>query len=254
MKLPDEILGRKIEGAYQEYLKRTKTKKPRVKQDKLVKPINIQNPESYIILEGRTHGSYSYPDLLVCMEKTHHNKDWYKTHEALHKEDSLMLTIRQFVDFINLLKTGKGFNGKGNKVDKATLDKILDKILTVRSPWRAEWLDADFKVVNDELYINYNHRAVNGELKPQNSELLEECLMKDKTPGISLGYWLKNATKQGLPPKDIPNGKLYYWFPRKDNNSVARFGADSGGAYLDCGRFPRSSGSALGVRAAKIKG
>jgi len=121
----------------------------------------------------------------------------------------------------------------------------------------AEWLDADFKVKDKKLYINYNHVLdSNGNLIYKNSEVLDKAtLMEDKTPGISLeDYLTNNNTKQGLPSKNVKSGDFYYWFPGDDNNSVARFDADSGGAGLDGDRDPSSvRDSSLGVFAVKDK-
>ncbi len=252
--------------AYEGYLARVKSESKKGNQDNKSKksqatiplkvPSNFNDAESYLILPGRViTKDYSYPDLLVSMEKSYHNNTWHEAHEELHKEDSFMLTIRQYVDFINLLKSGKAHNGKGNSVDKATLDKILDEILTVRSPWRSEWLDAKFSkktsgILNrsEQWYIDY-HKINNGNLE-EVTEKLDECLMNDKTPGISLDSWLSNATTQGLPSKDIPNGDLYYWNPR--DKTVAGLDADSDGASLDCYGGPGVSVAGRGVRRTKI--
>ena len=75
--------------------------------------------------------------------------------------------------------------------------------------------------------------------------------MQDKTPGISLDHWLSNANSQGLPIPNTNNGDLYYWHPR--DNSVARFGSDSGWAGLNCVGGPGDSCPALGVRGARKK-
>lgn len=229
----------------------------RLKPQPAPQPVRVTDPNlnlvDYVILEGQTHGSHTYPDLLAAKQKSLHGNDWYNTQKELHQQNSQMLTIRQYVDFINLLKSGKVYDGKGNKINQTELDQLLDEILTVRDPWRAEWLDADFKVINEKLHINYNHRTINGQLTPQISEPLENCLMKDKTPGIGLDDWLNKANHQGLPSKNISKGNLYYWYPRSDNNSVARFWAYSGWVYLNCGRVPSYSDSALGVRAARTK-
>src|SRR3989344_5409991 len=151
--------------------------------------------ESSIILPGKEYSNYSYPDLLVSMNRTYYKagKDWYDSHKQLQSKDNFMLTIRQFVDFINLLKSGKVYNGLGKEISQRRIDSILDDVLAQRGPCRAEWLDTKFKLVNDVLHINYNHRHVNGQLRPQNSKPLEECLMQDKLPGISLDHWLSNA-------------------------------------------------------------
>ncbi len=222
--------------------------------------VNIQNPEKYIILTGRSHGSYSYPDLFVAMDRTHYGKNWKDAHLALSQEESQMLSIRQFVDFLNLLRSGKVHDGTGRNLNKTKINAVLDEILTVRNPWRSEWLDADFKVkdkklgiVGGKVYMNYEHCVSNGNIIPKHSEEIRGYLASNKTPGIDLDEWLKNATSHGLPPANIKDGSLYYWQPGKDNNSVAGFVADSGGAYLDCDWGPSYAVASLGVRAARKK-
>ena len=199
------------EQTYNPDLKLDKTildKKPNIE------PSTVPNLTSYI---------YVPPiDLYVAKGKTLHGKNWYEAHKELHKQGLQMLTIPEFIEFIKYLKRNPTKDS----------EKILDEILTARKPWRGEWLDADFKFIDDKLHINYNYRTINGELKPLNSEPLEDCLMENKEPGIDLEYWLNNPTKQGLPRKDTPGGKLYYWCPVKDNDSVGGFYANSDGAEL----------------------
>jgi len=238
--------GKPVEGSYQRYLDGIKDP---VQGNTIPGPSNIQNVSSYLILPGRRHGSYEYPDLLVSTIRTHHGENWNQAHKSLKQEDSFMLTIRQYVDFLNLLKSGNVYDGDGKKVDKSTLDGILDDITKVKSFVRAEWLDAKFSsqvMLRKNWHIIYHNQQSN-----EINEPLEECLMSDKTPGIDLSYWLINATSQGLPTSNNLDGSLYYWFPRK--GAVARFYANSDRADLDCNRDPQNSDSVLGVRAAKIK-
>ena len=202
------------------------------------------NKEDYVILEGRTHGSYEYPDILVAKQRSLQGKNWHKAQEALEAEGRFMPTIRQYVDFLTLLKSGKAYDGAGKKINNQELDSILDDILTVRNPWRAEWLDASFSKQGQEFYISY-HRLNQGKLE-QVTEPLQECLMQDKTPGIDIESWLQNANEQGLPSQSTKQEKLYFLHPREGR--VAGFGADSVRASLDCDGYPRGSGSALGVR------
>ena len=249
------IFGKPIEGAYKRYLSEQEKNPPNPGPGSGGKAPYLSGItlEKYLVLEGKTHGSYSYPDILVSTERTHYNKNWHQAHEALHHEGSFMLKIRQFADFLSLLKSGKAYYASGDKAGTQTLNSILDEILAVRDPWRGEWLDADFKVINNTLHINYNHKFINSQLQPGYSEPLEECLMENKPPGISLDYWLRNATSQGLPPVKTPNGDLWYWAaPASDNNFVAWFGSNAGGARLDCSGGPSGSDSSLGVRQAKI--
>ena len=56
---------------------------------------------------------------------------------------------------------------------------------------------------------------------------------------------LASFNKQGLPTKE--GNDFNYWFPRSNNNSVARFGANSDRAGLVCNGYPQFSDSALGV-------
>ena len=70
------------------------------------------------------------------------------------------------------IKGKKIYNERGTAIDSKILEDVYDEIFTVRSPYRAEWLDANFKVVKDRLHMNYNHKIIGGALKPQNSEQL----------------------------------------------------------------------------------
>ena len=227
-------------------------------RDKPLTPSTIPNREQYIILPTKTHGKYTYPDMLVAMDLTHLGKTWYDTHKLLAAEGNKMLTICQFVDFINLIKTGRAFNGAGKPVDKRRLDTIIDNIMTVRNPVRAEWFDAKFESrggfagVGNKMYINYNHTVdAAGNIKLGKTEQLEPYFESDKKPGINAEQWLRDASIYGIPKPNIATGDLYYWHPRNDH--VARFDAYSGGAYLSCDGDPTDSGARLGVRASREK-
>ena len=168
--------------------------------------------------------------LYVSEEKNLHGKNWYQTHKELHKQNLQMLTIKQFAEFLKFLKENP--NPKH--------EKILDEILTVREPWRAEWLDAYFEERKDGMYILTKNKT--------KAKKLSNYLDEDREPGIDLDYWLKNATSQRLPPKNTPKGSLYYWCP--EDGRVARFYAYSDRAVLDCYRDPGYSDWSLGVRSA----
>ncbi len=245
MKLPDELFGKSTKDAYQKYLEDSAKKPPEPPKPERKIIADISAPESYILLEGKAHGSYSYPDILVSMDKFLPNLNWQQAHEALQKENSLMLAPRQYVDFLNLLKSGNAYDGNGNKIDSSRLSAMLEDITAVRDPWRAEWLDAKFG--NDA--ITYHKINPDGSSK-QVTEPLEECLTQDRTPGIDLDDWIKRANNQGLPPENVKEGSLYYWYPR--NGCVAGFDAYSGWAYFGCNGDPLSSGAALRVRRAKF--
>ncbi|MDP2673087.1 MAG: hypothetical protein Q8O84_04710 [Nanoarchaeota archaeon] len=180
-------------------------------------------------------------NLYFAKERKFLGENWFNSHKKLQENGERMPTIPEFVELL--------------KYSKENDKKLYNEITKVRSPWRAEWLDANFKVKDKELYINYNHVLdKNGNLIPKNSEILDEnTLMSDKTPGISLDDFVegKNITNQGLPNKKIESGNLYYWHPRSDNNSVAWFGADDDWAFLNGSRIPSYTDSSLGVRAVR---
>src|SRR3989344_9024162 len=174
--------------------------------------------------------------LYVAKEKTHFGKNWKDCWTELKNQNYQMLKINEFREFLKYLisiPTNQEYQN------------IYNEITEVRDPWRAEWLDANFKVEKNELYLLTENES--------KKEKLEDCLMEDKNPGILLEDWIngKNISSQGLPNKNISSGSLYYWHPRSDNNSVARFGAYDGRTLLGCCRDPAYADSGLGVRAVK---
>ncbi len=176
--------------------------------------------------------------LYVAKERTHFEKNWYDAHRELQSKGNRMLTIPEFIEFL--------------KYTRENNPEVYNDITEVRSPWRAEWIDADFKIKNKKLYINSNHVLdSNGNLIPEDSKPLSRItLMKDSR--ISLEDWIKkNHTKQGFPTKKTKSGDLYYWYPKDDNNSVARFYAYDVGSGFSCGRDPSGRSFSLGVRAVR---
>ena len=248
IEIPNIFRGKPVDGAIEIALKKTAVNPPAPDlKGTPPSPSNLSDAGKYLILEGRKHGSYEYPDLLVGMERDYLGKDWNDAHTALNQNNSYMLTIRQFVDFLSLLKSGSAYDGKGNKVDKRKLDSILDEIVTVRNPWRSEWLDAKFKNGN----IIYHNLVGNPSSLVEVREPLSAYLDKDKTPGINLDNWLKEANQHGLPKKTVDKGKMYYWAPA--DGAVAGFLADSVRALLYCGRDPTDTNASLGVRPVRKK-
>ena len=155
-----------------------------------------------------------------------------------------------FKNFLKHVRDGANeklvvYDGNGNKVSSSRLSKIYKDITERCGPYRTEWLDAKFSREGREMQVTY-HKVNQDRTLQEVTEPCQDCLMPDKTPGISLDYWLENATTQGLPPSNTPHGDLHYL--HSINGSVAWFGAYSVGVSLDCIRDPRYSGSWLGVR------
>jgi hypothetical protein len=179
-------------------------------------------------------------NLYVAKERTLQGANWFEAHKQLQGNGERMLTVPEFVEFLKYVRE--------NNSD------IYEDITAVRSPRRAEWLDADFKVKKRNLHINYNHVLdSNGNLIPQSSEPLDRnTLMEDRK--ISLESWLSNPTEQGFPTKKVASGNFYYLYPRSDNNSVARFVAGDDRSGLGCSWGPSGWDADLGVRACRVRG
>jgi len=208
------------------------------------------NLSDYLILESKTHGTYSYPDLLVAKELNKKGKDWTGTQAELHTENSYMSTIRQFVDFLIMLRSGKVYDGTGSQLRQQEVTKLLNDIIEVRSPWRSEHLDVKFNKQDDQFRITYHKINQDGTLE-EVTESLEDCLMTDKKPGIDLSSWLTNGTIQGLPKKSTSDGSTWYWSPR--DGAVAGFDADANRAGLGCDGGPNDANASLGVRIVRKK-
>lgn len=222
--------GKKVEGSYERYLEESKGKKEIIKPEIKIPSTGFDNGD-YIFMPQRK--------LYVAKQRSHLDKTWYQAHQALQDEDARMLTIREFVDFLNILRNGND-----------EFKKIYSDITEVRDPYRAEWLDAKFSsrgILNKTYSITYHKINSNGNLEEVTEPLLDNYIANDKK--VDLGDWLQKATIQGLPSLNTNEGSLYYWSPV--NGRVARFGADSDGALLNCGGNPGDSNSSLGVRAAR---
>lgn len=235
------------------------------------------NPNDEIILPGRAHGNYSYPDIIVplhrlglsqqvvragkqltlSLENTAQEQDGTRYIGRLTSGEAsdlafkldYELTIRQFADFLNELRKGidgeKVYNGRGKPADRDRLRTAYNEITEVREPWRAEHFDAKFgdKTITYHLIETDGTREV--------TEPLSDALMEDRTPGIDLDSWLKTADEHGLPTSKTENGKLYYLYPR--NGAVAWFNAGSDGAGLICDGVPDIRCGRLGVRVVRKK-
>ncbi len=237
--LPDKIFGIDTKEAYDRVMnapdKKPDEEKLEGKLEHKEEKTEQINPTDYIHLPS--HNIY------VAKERTLQGKDWYKTQTAVHKQDARMLNLREFADFLLLLKSGNAEDGLGNKLLDLEITRIYNEIVEVRNPYRAEWLDAKFKDKNGVFHINYNHRFKGKKLVPLKSEPLETCVMKNCEVELS------SFNKQGMPTKEGTDFNC--WFPRE--NRVARFNADADGAGLGCDRAPLYSGAGLGVRLAREK-
>ncbi|MBI5392086.1 hypothetical protein HZB00_03740 [Candidatus Woesearchaeota archaeon] len=190
----------------------------------------VPDPENWIVLKGAKWGDHSYPDLLVSIKKGYDGLSFEQTRKRLQHKGCFMLSIRQFFDFILLLESGVVYNAKGERLNKRAIAEILDEIMTA-GPQRGEWLNAEFKRIRNILYIN--------------EEELLECIMDN-------GYIsLDDLNEQGMPIRKYIQTQIRYVAPQ--DNSVARFIADSDGAAFCCNVSAAYGGKEFGVRPASFK-
>jgi hypothetical protein len=232
IQIPKTFMGKPVAGSLERVLNSNGNSTPDPSSNPPTNPpTTVPDLQGYIYVPAI--------GLYLAKQKTHHNLNWHKTHEELAKENLRMPTIYEFKEYLRYLRQNQSGVADASAQEVTT---ILDDILTVRSPWRAEWLDARFEQRENELYLIERNN-------PSNAKLLELCLMEDKTPGIDLEEWLNNSTKQGLPNPKTKQGQLHYWYPRA--NYVAWFVADSDWASLGYSRIPTFMNSSRGVFAVR---
>jgi hypothetical protein len=216
----------------------------------------LRDSAKYLLLPGRTHGNYSYPNTVISLDMVHQGLSWHDTHKALTAEGKYMPTIRQFVDFINELKSGQAVDASGEKIKDYVVTEVYNSIFQSGAITKVRWLNAIFYKISNEIYMNSSHRF--NQANPtrgmfgESSRLLP-CLTQNRVElGIDICDWLARATEQGLPPEDTHDGKLHYYAPRFDL-SIARFVTGSRNASLICATCPRSMGPSylIGVHSAQ---
>jgi len=274
IQIPKTFMGKPVEGAMKKVLEGAPTSPQNnpnpTPPNSNLSPISLRSPEDYILLPGVSYGNFAYADTLVSMyklgmspeveqvsqqlgyqlrntDKESNKRDfigninWEKALKLNLSLGGRTLNPRQFADFLLVLKSGNAIDGTGRKVPESKLAEILDEIITVRNPYRAEWLDADFKYLGGKLWLYSDHRLANASLDSDYKKELEDCLM---TKGSRINLATMNA--QGMPAEE--GNDFQYWCPDKDNKSVARFGTGSGRAGLCCDRDPAGANPSLGVR------
>jgi len=221
---------------YQELVKRleeqakTQTTTPDVQEP----PLNTQNSNSQP--QTRNNNFIYVPSINLSFSDSRLllNKNWDETNDELRNQGLFMPTPSQFREFLKSLRDSKDANYKA----------LYKDITEVRSPWRSNWLNAKFEKRKNGMYTHSKNILENGKYKDVEQKITD-FLSKDRTPGISLDSWLDSNTPHGLPPANVPQGDLYYWYPREGN--VAGFVAVSGRAYLVCDGDPSYRFASLGV-------
>lgn len=239
-----------------------------------------QPPVAGVIMEGRDHGKYSYPGMYVSLKLTFPGytgvrslnpllRDWKPSSSnqasTIIKKDAgygdrqaYILTLRQFIDFLQHLKSGKPvYNWRGSKMPSGEARRIFEGI--VKNPGGAEYLDGKFTQHDGVMQITYNKIRSDGTLE-EITEPLQSYLTKSrrqKINTIGLDELLNSSTYQGLPTKEVlwiptPTEDCIKYIPPEDGRAVV-FGSGSNGiASLNCSRSPSLAGDPVGVRLAYL--
>ena len=181
------------------------------------------------------------------------NIDWFEAgmlNQALGVKTPY---AKQEVDYLHLLYLGsqgkiKVFENLGKQIKKDLCKKLFEDKVKEQSPWRASWLDNDFKTNGKNLNVNYNHifdREKN--ILYSKSEVLDGNTLRQRKQIDVLDYITANHTTQGLIHKNVKSGNFYSFPPRSDDNSSAGFDVDSGRADLSCNWDPSDRNGNLGV-------
>ena len=161
IELPETFERRNCQEDYEAFINR------KGEEPKPVNPVqtNKQDTNDFIYVPSIK--------LYVAKEKTHLGKNWKECWTELQKDNYKMPKINEFREFIKYLILFP---------NNQEYQNIYKEIIEVRNSWRGEFLDANFKQRKDGLYILTENES--------KKEKLEDCLMEDKTPGISLEDWI----------------------------------------------------------------
>ena len=152
-----------------------------------------------------------------------------------------MTPARDSIDLIIDLGHGKRmYDGDGNLISSTEKQFISKNITERRDPWRAENLDNYFHNFNGQYYMDSEHVVINGSIV--NLKSVPISFVRDEDGWTSFKYFNEDGLATKL------KGKEVYFYPPNDN-TVAGFYADSGGAVLDCDEYPSYSDPERGVRA-----
>lgn len=194
------------------------------------------DPENLIMLPAKSAPGYNYPDLFISMRLLDVvGWDWRTAFTSASENNFCILTPREFVDFLNLLKSNKPiYDGNGRKIHEDRICAINDEIFKRDRTHSYEVLDTYYRRIGEhrQMQAISGHVYIDDEVRGLNTKPLAPHLMGEKLQ-ISLDYWLANATEDGLPPADTTEGcSMIYCSPAEGR--ITKFGMHNGRAMLQC--------------------
>ncbi|MBI2507428.1 hypothetical protein HYV89_00570 [Candidatus Woesearchaeota archaeon] len=236
--------GKKVEGAYEAYLERTKQEK----EDPELKTSQIFDVRADI--KGEDYIRIPNTNIIIARQEQYKNKDWADTHYALAENGLFMPSPKIFMPYFVQVRDAvqgkiKLYTADNREVPRDEAEELWKYLSTSHKGGCWTWLDAKFSQENNAWKMTHTHKVIQKgkELKGK-AETLESCIREDGFVGLDFN-------SQGLPIKKSSLSKykqgenIQYWHPR--NGTVARFDAESGRVGLSCFWNPRYSNPALGV-------
>ncbi len=193
--------------------------------------------ENLIMLPAKSTPRYNYPDLFISMHLLDKVRGW-SWEEAIQfasKKDFCILTPREFVDFLSLLRSGKTiYDGNGREIHADRIHEITDEIFGSNRVYSYELFDTCYRNIGSQMHAVSANGYIDGRVEGLDTKALAPYKVAERQGDrqISLDYWLENATEDGLPPEIVPGGGLRYFAPA--DGCIARFGGAHRENTLQC--------------------
>lgn len=105
--------------------------------------------------------------------------NWYDAHRVVQEKGALMLTLEQFAEFYELVKSGQAADGNGKRIPADVCGGILR--YSKHSGWeQKEWIDGRITGGDgDSNYaLEYGHVLSGGKLMPQHRRVMERAELR----------------------------------------------------------------------------
>ena len=188
-----------------------------------------RNLGEYIEFPGAVHGVYTRPNLLVPF-RPNFSAYWEDAHLELIRLNARMLTPRDFVDFLIMLKRGTANNGNGKPIGVNALTGLLNSLIN-SDEFDRELFDARFRTAGAEIIMEYSHTMLSGRIKPRHTITLTKYARGRGKIGL-LG--VNDLGLPGTHAGDTGIGNQYYFSPLKGKDTVTTFSCRNRVAELDC--------------------
>ncbi|MFC1686090.1 hypothetical protein ACFLZZ_03655 [Nanoarchaeota archaeon] len=261
--MKNEMLGdRKRKGLYQKAKQRSAEANKEVELDEERRRLNpeIETPEEtpeihtdydptkYVFLEGKKYhtsgepnvpSKFSYRDTLVSMKRRLEELKWHDAHDLLHKDHEFMLTPRQFVDYLNLLRHGLNGNKEvldGNK-NPLQKDEIKSQLHDLALFTGGEWINAYFSAKG--IFLEMECVGVNERDSSKLEAKIKELVDKNTLAhGAQVSLLEDSVSDQGLPIAKKLTPAIYYHAPKMGNAMSVYYVEEGGKTVYNCSATP----------------